>query len=149
MVLVPWIVVVHLPRLSCVCRGPVDVLVSWARGRSGLIKPTRRRMVAGVSHHVPAGLPEVGGPVVHQAAPTLEEITARVGRLGGVLRMGRGLDHLRGLYRSSVPRPSGKRGLDGGDPRGGAWLRRLVPFRGPVRRIMHSTGRLPMRHTAA
>ena len=27
----------HLPRLSCVCRGPVDVLVSWTRGRSGLV----------------------------------------------------------------------------------------------------------------
>ena len=37
MVLVSWIVVVHLPRLSCVCRGPVDVLVSWTRGRSGLV----------------------------------------------------------------------------------------------------------------
>ena len=34
-VLVPWVVVVHLPRLSCVCRGPVDVRVSWVRGRSG------------------------------------------------------------------------------------------------------------------
>ena len=37
MVLVPWIVVVHLPRLSCVYRGPVDVLVSWTRGRSSLV----------------------------------------------------------------------------------------------------------------
>ena len=43
-------------------------------------------------------------PVVHQAAPTLEEITARVGRLGGVLyRMGeRGLDHLAGYARPTV-----------------------------------------------
>ena len=32
---------------------------------------------------------QVRRPVVHQAAPTLEEITAGVGRLGGVLyRMG-------------------------------------------------------------
>ena len=36
-VLVPWIVVVHLPRLCCVCRGPVDLRVSWTRGRSGLV----------------------------------------------------------------------------------------------------------------
>ena len=35
--LVPWVVVVHLPRLSCVCRGPVDVRVSWVRGRSGFV----------------------------------------------------------------------------------------------------------------
>ena len=28
---------VHLPRLSCVCRGPVDVLVSWTRGRSSFV----------------------------------------------------------------------------------------------------------------
>ena len=39
--------------------------------------------------HLPVCPTEVGGPVVHQAAPALEEITARVGRLGGVLyRMG-------------------------------------------------------------
>ena len=52
--------------------------------------------------------PEVGRPVVHQAAPTLEEITAGVGRLGGVLyRMGeRGLDHFAGCarpFRGPVP----------------------------------------------
>ena len=56
-------------------------------------------------HHMPAFPHEVGGPVVHQAAPALEEITARVGRLRGVLyRMGeRGLDHLAGrLVRSAA-----------------------------------------------
>ena len=35
--------------------------------------------------HLPVCSTEVGGPVVHQTAPTLKEITARVGRLGGVL----------------------------------------------------------------
>ena len=51
---------------------------------------------------------EISGPVVHQAAPALEEITACVGRLCGVLyRMGeRGFDHLAGCarpFRSPVP----------------------------------------------
>ena len=35
--------------------------------------------------HLPVYSTEVGGPVVHQAAPTLEEITARIRCLGGVL----------------------------------------------------------------
>ena len=35
--------------------------------------------------HLPVCSTEVLRPVVHQAAPRLEEITARVGRLGGVL----------------------------------------------------------------
>ena len=50
---------------------------------------------------MPVCPPEVARPVVHQAAPTLEEITPRVGRLGGVLyRMGgRGLDYLAGCAR--------------------------------------------------
>ena len=48
------------------------------------------------------------GPVVHQAVPTLEEITAGVGRLRRVThRMGeRGLDHLAGCarpFRGPVP----------------------------------------------
>ena len=57
--------------------------------------------------------PEVARPVVHQAAPTLEEITARVGRLGGVLyRVGeRGLDYLAGHARPfRGPRPVGHAG---------------------------------------
>ena len=54
---------------------------------------------------LPVYLTEVDCPVVDQAAPTLEEITAGVGRLGGVLyRVGeRGLDHRceLGLFRTS------------------------------------------------
>ena len=51
---------------------------------------------------------EVGCPAVHQAAPTLEEITAGVGRLGGVLyRIGEcGLDRFSGYarpFRGPVP----------------------------------------------
>ena len=48
--------------------------------------------------HLPVCSTEIGGQVVHEAAPTLEEITAGVGRLGGVLyRMGEcGLDHFAG-----------------------------------------------------
>ena len=44
--------------------------------------------------HLPVYSTEVGGPVVHQTAPTLEEITARIRCLGGVAyRMGeRGFD---------------------------------------------------------
>ena len=58
--------------------------------------------------HLPVCRTNVGGSVVHQAAPTLEEITARVGRRGGVLyRMGeRGLDHFAGCacpFRGPVP----------------------------------------------
>ena len=55
------------------------------------------------------GLPfEVGRPIVHQAAPTLEEITARISCLGGVLdrRGERGLDHFAGCtrpFRGPVP----------------------------------------------
>ena len=51
---------------------------------------------------------EIGRPLVHQAAATFKEITAGVGRLGGVLyRMGeRGLDHFAGCvcpFRGPVP----------------------------------------------
>ena len=59
-------------------------------------------------HHVPAFPTEVGSPVVHQASPALEEITARIGRLGGVAyRMGeRRFDHLTRrirLLRGPIP----------------------------------------------
>ena len=52
----------------------------------------------------PAARAEIGCPFVHQAAPPLEEITARVGRLGGVLyRMGEcGLDHFAGVFVRSA-----------------------------------------------
>ena len=51
--------------------------------------------------HLPVCSTDVLRPVVHQAAPTLDEITTRVGRRGGVLYcMGeRGLDHLAGCAR--------------------------------------------------
>ena len=60
------------------------------------------------------------GPVVHQAAPTLEEIAAGVGRLGGILyRMGeRGLDHLAGCvrpFRGPVPEARPEPMRHGGD----------------------------------
>ena len=42
-----------------------------------VIKPTRRR-ISGVLPPRPASPVEVRRPVVHQAAPTLEEITARI-----------------------------------------------------------------------
>ena len=63
---------------------------------------------------------EVGGPLVHQAAPTLEEITAGVGRLGGVLyRMGEcGLDHFAGCvrpFRGPVPEARPEPMRHGGD----------------------------------
>ena len=57
---------------------------------------------------------EVGGPVVHQAAPAIKEITARIRCLGGVAYcMGeRGLDHfarcvcpLRRLIPKARPEP--------------------------------------------
>ena len=72
-----------------------------------LIKPTRRR-IAGVCHPEPAFPTKVGRPVVYQMPPTLEEVTAGVGRLGGVVyRMGeRGLDHFAGCvrpFRGPVP----------------------------------------------
>ena len=71
----------------------------------GILKPVL------TGHHGPlqAGYPtKVARPVVHQAALTLEEITARVGRRGGVLyRMGEcGLDHFAGCarpFRGPVP----------------------------------------------
>ena len=55
-------------------------------------------------YHLSTSPTEVGRPVVHQAAPTLEEITAGVGRLGGVLyRMGeRGLGHFAGVFVRSA-----------------------------------------------
>ena len=64
--------------------------------------------------------PEIGGPVVHQAAPTLEEITAGVGRLCRVAhRMGeRGFDHLTRrirLLRRPVPEARPEAMRHGGD----------------------------------
>ena len=75
-------------------------------------------------------------PVVHQAAPTLEQITAGVGRLGGVLyRMGEcGLDHFAGCvrpFRGPVPEARPEPMRHGGDAEflgqsrerhGGEWL---------------------------
>ena len=51
--------------------------------------------------HLPVCSTDVIRSVVYQAAPALDEITMRVGRLGGVLyRMGEGgLDHLAGCAR--------------------------------------------------
>ena len=87
-------------------------------------------MVAGVSHHVLACPTEVARPLVHQAAPTLEEITACVGRLGGVLyRMGeRGLDHFAGCvrpFRGPVPeaRPEPMRHGSDAEVLGQSWQR--------------------------
>ena len=59
-VLVPWIVVVHLPRLSGVCRGPVDVLGSWTRDRSGLVGTLTLSDRA--PHHQEPGLVRVPAP---------------------------------------------------------------------------------------
>ena len=66
-------------------RDDVRALITYGDVRS----PASRR-------HVSACPIEIGGPVVHQAAPTLEEITARISCLCRVAyRMGeRGLDHL-------------------------------------------------------
>ena len=63
---------------------------------------------------------EIGCPLVHQAAPTLEEITAGVGRLCRVAhRMGeRGFDHLAGcirLLRGPVPEARPEPMRHGGD----------------------------------
>ena len=63
---------------------------------------------------------EIRGPVVHQAAPALQEITARVGRLRRILyRVGeRGLDHLAGcagLFRGLVPEARPEPMRHGGD----------------------------------
>ena len=63
---------------------------------------------------------QVGRTVVHQAAPTLEEITACVGRLGGILyRVGeRGLDHFAGCvrqFRGPVPEARPEPMWHGGD----------------------------------
>ena len=71
-------------------------------------------------HTCPRRLCEVRRPVVHQAAPTLEEITAGVGRLGGVLyRMGEGgLDHFAGgirPFRGPVPEARPEPMRHGGD----------------------------------
>ena len=70
--------------------------------------------------NLPALPIKVGGPVVHETAPTLEEITARVGRLGGVLyRMGEcGLDHFAGCarpFRGPVPEARPEPMRHGGD----------------------------------
>ena len=87
-------------------------------------------------HHMSACLTEISRPVVHQAAPTLEKIAARVGRLGGVLyRMGEcGLDHLTRrirLLRGPVPEARPEPMRHGGDAEflgqsrerhGGEWL---------------------------
>ena len=79
-----------------------------ARGATVIIPPAKTANLFVVMPHLPVCPTEVGCPVVHQAAPPLEEITAGVGRLGGVLyRMGeRGLDHLTRrirLLRCPVP----------------------------------------------
>ena len=71
-------------------------------------------------HHVPAFPTEVGGPVAHQAASTLEEITARIGRLCRVAhRMGeRRFDHFAGcvcLFRRPVPEARPEPMRHGGD----------------------------------
>ena len=70
------------------CCSPVDGNASGTRGDAVWAPPALR-------DDLPVLPIQVGRPVVHQQPPTLEEITARVGRLGGVLyRMGeRGLDH--------------------------------------------------------
>ena len=70
--------------------------------------------------HVPALPTEIGRPVVHQAAPTFEEITAGVGRLCRVAhRMGeRGFDHLTRrirLLRGPVPEARPEPMRHGGD----------------------------------
>ena len=84
----------------------------------------------------PAARAEIGGPVVHQAPPPLEEITAGVGRLGGVVyRMGEcGLDHFAGCvrpFRGPVPEARPEPMRHGGDAEvpgqsrerhGGEWL---------------------------
>ena len=65
-------------------------------------------------------LHDVVRPVVHQAASTVEEITAGVGRLGGVVyRMGEcGLDHFAGCvrpFRGPVPEARPEPMRHGGD----------------------------------
>ena len=89
---------------------------------------------------------EVGRPLVHQAAPTLEEITARVGRFGGVLsRMGeRGFDHLTRrirLLRRPVPEARLEPMRHGGDAEFFAQLaQRWVGERLPTRLGEHHAG---------
>ena len=83
------------------CCSPVDRNASGAHGDAVPALPALR-------DDLPVLPIQVGRPVVHQAAPTLEEITACVGRLGGVLyRVGeRGLDHFAGCvrpFRGPVP----------------------------------------------
>ena len=79
---------------------------------------------------------EICGPIVHQPPPTLKEVTAGVGRLGGALyRMSEcGLDHFAGCvrpFRGPVPEARPEPMRHGGDAEflgqsrerhGGEWL---------------------------
>ena len=88
----------------------------------GDTRPTASRAaLAAKRDDLPPLAGQAGCPVVHQAAPTLEEITAGVGGLGGVLyRMGEcGLGHFAGcihLLRGPVPEARPEPMRHGGAP---------------------------------
>ena len=89
---------------------------------------------------------EIGRPVVNQAAPALEKITARVSRLCGVAyRMGeRGLDHLAGCacpFRGPIPEARPEPMRHGGDAEFFDQLaQRCVGARLPTRVGEHEAG---------